>query len=111
MRFVLAGLALMLGTQVEAATLICFGDGWTPDEAVCTHPLATTLPYDEIHMSQPGKFNAQVSFSAPLASDLTFTGLRYFHYDEYNDLTGYLFSGTDSYQGDAFLSYLLPAGL
>lgn len=107
MRFAVMALALWAG-QAGAVELSCQG---SPGESVCSHPLATTLPYEEIHLSQPGTFDAKVSFASPLSNELTFMGLRYFHYDEYNDLTGYLFSGTDSYQGDPFVSYLLPAGL
>lgn len=110
MRFAAVLLAAALATSANAAQISCitvmpgFGGGY----ASCNHPTAK-LPFGEVHIDEPGTFNATIAFASPLNDALEILGYQDFHFDVY-DPAGNLIDGNNGFTG-FFVDFNIPAGL
>jgi len=109
MRFAIALIAIGLASApANAAKLFC--SAWDGEFAIASCPLPkASLPFKEVHISEPGTYTATVNFSAPLSEVLHIFGYRDFHFDIYNP-AGKLIDGNNGF--DSFFTDLeIPAGL
>jgi len=110
MRFAVALFAAALATSGNAAQISCISvmPGFDGGYASCDHPTAK-LPFGEIHIDEPGTFNATITFASPLKDALEILGYQDTHFDVY-DPAGNLIGGNNGF-AQFIVDFNIPAGL